>query len=65
MKRKAQVGDRVSIRPGSFDDDPWVDAQVTALLSVQFVSDYKGAFPRRVRQAFAFYRDEGLTWKFR
>jgi hypothetical protein len=62
------AGDTVSIRVGPYDDDPWVNATVTDLLSVQFTCDAlverpDGGWVERV--LWGFYRDEGSAWKLR
>lgn len=63
---KPVVGTKVTIRAGAYDDDPWVDAEVTGLLSVQFtciaeVARDSGGWIEKT--LFGFYRDEGETWK--
>ncbi len=66
-KRNVQVGDHVAIRAGAYDDDPWVNAEVTGLLSVQFTCTAKVARDSGgliEKTLFGFYRDEGVTWHF-
>ena len=63
---KPEVGQHVSVRAGPYDDDPWHDCVVTDLLSVQFTATREAQKPdggRVERVQFAFYADEGVTWK--
>ena len=63
---KPREGDLITIRAGTYDDDPWVDAEVHDVLSVQFtchaeVPKLGGGWAERL--LFAFFSDEGSTWK--
>lgn len=56
----------ISIRAGTYDDDPWVAGVVTDLLDIQFTAVIEtkrtdGGWVERTR--YAFYKDEGITWK--
>ena len=63
---KPVQGDMVTIRAGTYDDDPWVNAEVQDVLSVQFtcwgeVPKPGGGWAERL--LFGFFSDEGVTWK--
>lgn len=63
---RPEPGTRITIRAGTYDDDPWVDGTVELNLSVQFTCVCErrredGGTVEVVR--YAFYRDEGVTWK--
>lgn len=55
---KPEVGEKVRVQPGAFDDDPWVFATVTACFSAQFMAITDGG-----REVFGMYNAEGEKWK--
>ena len=55
---KPEVGEKVRIRCGVYDDSPWVFANVLEHLSAQFLAgDEQG------KVYFGLYNAEGESWK--
>ncbi len=56
---RPEVGDKVRVRMGIYEDSHWVNATVHELLSTQFV-----AVTVRMQTVYALYNAEGEGWKW-
>ena len=55
---KPAVGDKVRVKQGAYEGDPWCMATVTDLLSAQFMGETSEG-----RVVFGVYSSEGDGWK--
>lgn len=61
---KPEVGEKVRVQCGAYDDCPWVFAEVTDLFSTQFMAVTVDMFGQGAgREVFGMYNAEGERWK--